>query len=52
MTHPRSVNPDQLIHQCGYPVIASLLPDAALKISTSIVDKNGDLFTPDLISNQ
>jgi len=52
MTHARSVDPDQLIRKCGYPVITSLLPEASVKISTSRVDKNGDLFTPDLISNQ
>lgn len=52
MTHPRSIDPDTLIHQCGYPVITSLLRESSINISTSLVDKNGDLFTPDLISNQ
>jgi hypothetical protein len=52
MTHARSVDPDLLIRQCGYPVITSLLAEASINISTSLVDKNGDLFTPNLISKQ
>jgi hypothetical protein len=52
ITHPRSVDPDRLIRKCGYPVITTLLRETSLNISNSIIDKNGDLFTPDLISNQ
>lgn len=50
LPHARSVDPDRLIHRCGYPVISSLIPETTIHKSASVVNKNGDLLTSDLIS--